>query len=141
MTAHWSLVAVFLAVVASLSGMPTQAKEKKGKSAEMTAAERDHLLKFINKERARRGLVELRLNAAMDQQAQTWAEHMRKTGKLQHGGFKGDRGQCIAAGQPTPEAVGQAWMGHAPHRDILMGKSFRELGVGRAGKFWVADFK
>jgi uncharacterized protein YkwD len=107
----------------------------------MTAAEREQLLKLINERRKKHGLAELRLSAKMDEQAQSWAEHLHKIGKLQHGGFKGDRGQCIAEGQSSPEAVYKAWMSDPPHRAILLGKSYRELGAGRVGKYWVTDFK
>lgn len=96
---------------------------------------------MINEERKKHNLAELNLNAKMDTQAQTWADHLLKIGKLVHGGFQGDRGQCIADGQPSPEAVCKAWMSDAGHRAILLGKSYRDLGAGRAGKYWVTDFK
>ena len=117
------------------------AQDRKNHAEKMTMAEREQLLKLINEERKKHDLPPLKLSAKMDEQAQSWAEHMHKMGKLKHGGFKGDRGQCIAEGQNSPEAVTKAWMSDAGHRNILLGKSYHELGAGRSGKYWVTDFK
>jgi uncharacterized protein YkwD len=114
---------------------------KKGETGTMSATEREQLLSDINAERKKHDLPPLRLDTKMDEQAQHWADHLHKLGKLQHGDFKGDRGQCIAEGQQNPAAVTKAWMSDEGHRKILLGKSYREVGFGRSGKFWVADFK
>jgi uncharacterized protein YkwD len=137
---------VLLAMIVG-SGCAARAGETKDKTGpaghpkKSSADEREHVLKLINEERKKHDLPALRLETKMDEQAQHWADHLHKSGKLQHGGFKGDRGQCIAEGQPTPEAVVKAWLSDAGHRKILLGKDYRELGVGRSGKYWVTDFK
>src|SRR5207302_1580714 len=120
-------------VAAALVGRAAEKDDKPATKADAaSAAVREQVLKHINDERKKHDLAPLRLDTKMDDQAQHWAAHLHKIGKLVHGDFGGDRGQCIAEGQPTPAAVVKAWLSDAPHRAILLGKSYRELGVGRS---------
>ena len=96
------------------------------------------MIKLINSGRKKDGVKALSPNHAIDKLAQNWAEHMNKTNMLVHNDFKG--GQCIAEGK-NAEVVYKAWMGHKPHRDGLMGKEYKDIGVGKSGKFWVVNLK
>ena len=53
-------------------------------------------------------------------------------------------GENIAMGQPTPEAVVQAWMKSPGHRANIQKTGFREVGFGVASadgrEYWCADF-
>ena len=56
-------------------------------------------------------------------------------------------GENIAAGQPTPEKVVDAWMHSPGHRRNILTSSFREIGVGTVDapgskfkRYWVEDF-
>lgn len=56
-------------------------------------------------------------------------------------------GENIAAGQPTPQAVVQAWLESPGHCRIIMAEQFRNVGLGYVkvggsayGTYWVADF-
>lgn len=55
-----------------------------------------------------------------------------------HGGFDG--AQFIGEGEDAKK-VYNAWMGIKPHREGLMSKEYREIGIGKAGKYWVIKFE
>lgn len=113
---------------------------------------------LVNAERARRGLPALTWNEQVASAAQAHSEDMAAHGRMQHAGSDGssvgDRlqragftwtscGEDIAAGQFTAEAVYLAWMGSAPHRQIMLG-NFAYVGVGAAAgadgtPFWTLD--
>ncbi len=48
-------------------------------------------------------------------------------------------GENIAMGYPTPEAVVKAWRTSRDHCPNLMNPEFRDMGIGKAGPYWVQD--
>lgn len=128
---HSVLFLCSLLIIAVVFITPSYA-EKGGNS------EQQELLKLINEGRKKNDLKPLKLGQGKDKSAQKWAEHMQKTNVLVHGGFDG--AQCIGEGEDAKK-VYNAWMGSKPHREGLMGKEYREIGIGRAGKYWVVNLK
>ena len=120
-----------LLIVAFVFITPSYAE--KGKNSEQ-----QELIKLINEGRKKNDLKPLKLGQSEDKAAQKWAEHMQKTNDLVHGGFDG--AQCIGEGEDAKK-VYNAWMGSKPHREGLMGKEYREIGIGKAGKYWVVNLK
>ena len=51
-----------------------------------------------------------------------------------------DYGENIAKGQKTPQDVMHAWMASKIHRDNILKREFKDLGVGFAAGFWVQNF-
>ncbi len=55
-------------------------------------------------------------------------------------------GECIAAGFTSPSAVIDAWLNSPPHRAILLGEAFTEIGsgyysgAGTYGTYWTTDY-
>jgi uncharacterized protein YkwD len=68
--------------------------------------------------------------------------------RMRAAGYAGNlMGENIAAGQPTPAAVMDAWMHSPGHRANILNCQFTEIGVGvssRAGSpyriYWTQDF-
>jgi uncharacterized protein YkwD len=107
-----------------------------------------------NEARARRGLPPLAVDARLAAAAQGHAQDMAAHVMLSHTGSDGsgpaDRieragyawaaaGECIAAGQPDAAAVAADWGADPAHRAILLG-DYTQVGTGRSGNYWVADF-
>lgn len=109
----------------------------------------------INALRASQGLGQLQPNAALTRAAQAHAEDMRSRGYFSHssvGGPNGDHfrararsGGCamrsgaenIATGQRTEAAAFDAWRISRAHRRNMLGRSYTQYGLGRAGNIWV----
>jgi hypothetical protein len=119
------------------------------------------VLNLVNKERQAAGLAPLTRAVELDRAAQKYAQYMADAGFFSHNGPDGSTpsarikaegysgytwGENIAMGQPTPEAVMQAWMNSSGHRANILHSSFKEIGIGVAkaagGRsiYWVQDF-
>lgn len=48
-------------------------------------------------------------------------------------------GENIAKGYPTPRSVVKAWRSSREHCPNLMSPKFDDMGVGKAGPYWVQD--
>ena len=108
---------------------------------------------LINRERTRRGLPALRLNALLNQASLEHSQDMVRQRYFEHtsldGRTVGDRirasgyargvsasgGENIAYGfgrESTPEAIVQLWMHSPGHRADILRASFTEIGIGIA---------
>ncbi|ABW33170.1 CAP domain-containing protein [Acaryochloris marina] len=117
----------------------------------MTILEQDRfdqqLLDLVNQERESRGLRPLQLSQNLDQAADQHSARMATGDFFAHrdpqtGTSAGDRieaagytgwstwGENIAAGQATPEAVLNAWMGSSGHRANILNPNFTHMGIG-----------
>jgi uncharacterized protein YkwD len=113
------------------------------------------LLQLINHARTRRGLARLRLNAPLDRAALSHSRSMLAHGYFSHSSLGGGSycGRLVHAGyrrkgctswmvgevigwgagaRGTPRAVFTAWMHSRAHRSILLGRRWRDVGVGAA---------
>ena len=116
------------------------------------------VLQLVNAERAKVGAEPLRLNNELMNAAAVRAEeitrhfaHERPDGSSCFSLLR-DRnrtlGENIAAGNATPEAVVDQWMHSKGHRDNMLDKRFKELGVGyfykensSYGHYWIQMFR
>jgi uncharacterized protein YkwD len=128
----------------------------------LTKAEKQ-LLTLINKKRAARDLPALHVNAKLQRAARAHSAEMVAKDYFSHDSANGESfskrlirfgykqagctswraGENIAWGAGllgTPQAIFKAWMKSSAHRRIMLSKSFRDVGVGRAkGEFKGTD--
>lgn len=96
----------------------------------------------------------LRIDAQLNTAAQAHADDMHKRRYFSHESRDGrefsDRisqagykwrysGENIAMGQPTAEAVVNAWRNSKGHCHNLMNPNYRDMGLGKAGPYWVQN--
>jgi uncharacterized protein YkwD len=113
------------------------------------------IVRAMNVVRARNGVPPLRLGSALTRAAHAHSVDMARRGYFDHGAFVqrlrsfGVRaayvGENLAYGtQPLPApTVVQMWIASPPHRQNLLDRAFRRIGVGVAGgltKMVTADF-
>jgi len=113
------------------------------------------IVERINSYRARNGLAPLRVGPALSRAAQAHSSDMARRGYFDHGDFLsrlrsfGVRapyvGENLAEGtRPlTPAAIVRMWIASPPHRENLLDRGFRRIGVGMAGgsmRLVTADF-
>jgi len=113
------------------------------------------VVKLINSFRERNGVPSLLVGTALSRAAQAHSTDMARRGYFDHGAFAtrlrsfGVRapylGENIAAGtRPlTPATIVRMWIQSPPHRENLLDRSFRRIGVGVAGgstRLATADF-
>jgi uncharacterized protein YkwD len=108
---------------------------------------RAEILARVNEERSARHLPPLRENALLDKTAQEHADDMIRRSYYSHDSPEGatafDRarragyaalavGENIAEGQSTPRQVMDAWMASPGHREHILGRALKEIGLGMA---------
>lgn len=107
-------------------------------------AEEKHLIKLVNAERAKNSLAPLKANARLMKAARdhsanmaaqkTLAHQLDNKGpgeRLQDAGYESfGWGENCAAGQRTEAEAMQSWMNSEGHRANLLGRDYREIGVG-----------
>ncbi|MCR4647499.1 MAG: SH3 domain-containing protein [Lachnospiraceae bacterium] len=116
----------------------------------------DRVIEICNEKRAELGLDPLTVDIVLDEKAEIRAEEI--TRKFDHKRPDGSEftsmlsdvtwsacGENIAAGQPTPEDVVEAWMNSYGHRANILNPSFSKIGVGyisggEYGNYWVQIF-
>lgn len=118
-------------------------------------ASENSLLKLINHARTKRGLASLHLNKALDRAALSHSREMLSHNRFSHlsiggGSYSGrlrragySRRGCTswlvseaigwgAGTRGTPRAIFLAWMRSSCHRSLLLGKRWRDVGIGAA---------
>ena len=105
-----------------------------------TAAFQGQVLRLVNVERAKAGVLPLRLDSELTAGAMIRAEeisrhfsHTRPDGSSCYTVLRSlgrTAGENIAAGRATPEAVVDQWMHSPGHRANILNKRFTTLGVG-----------
>lgn len=100
-----------------------------------------------NDERVARGRVSLKWRTCLNRQAQSWADHLARTGTFRHSNLQSvlDRcnlrgvGENLALGYTNPSATIQAWMNSSGHRANMLNRSHRLTGMGMAkgSRGWV----
>jgi uncharacterized protein YkwD len=113
------------------------------------------VVQLINTFRAQNGRPALRVGPALSRAAQAHSNDMARRDYFDHGDFVtrlrsfGVRapyiGENLAAGtRPlTPAAIVRMWIKSPPHRENLLDRDFRRIGVGMAGgsmRLVTADF-
>ena len=101
------------------------------------------VLRLVNQERDRHGLNPLRLRPALTRVATSHTRYLKRIGHLQHESADGTPattrihramslrivGETLAYAA-TARALVEEWMQSAPHRELLLSRSFRWAGVG-----------
>jgi uncharacterized protein YkwD len=89
---------------------------------------------------------------AEDMARRNYFDHRSRDGRTMYDRLKtivpiGSQGENIAAGQESPESVIASWSRSPGHRENMLNREFREIGVGWAtnekseyGTYWVQDF-
>ncbi len=121
----------------------------------------DQVVQLVNLARAERGLQPVLVNPKLEQAAADYACRMSAEGFFGHRDpIRGEGpatravackykfyavGENLAAGQATPAEVMKVWMESPPHRDLILGPNWKELGVavrtgGEHSIYWVQEF-
>lgn len=115
----------------------------------------DFLFKAINNERSKKGLKLLTVSKELSQSAQAKAEDHNDRGYWSHNTPEGVRpfqfitdagykykhaGENLARDWQCDEQVIVAWMQSPTHKDNILGSSYKEIGIGRAGTYIVTHF-
>ena len=126
---------------ASASGSSSQSKAWTPDDAPDYAKQ---VLYYCNVERTKRGLKPLSLEEKCQNHAQKRSTVITKN--FSHAGcfdgFSGfgRKGENIAAGYKSAQAVVNGWMHSPGHRANILSPGFQYLGVGRTGNYWVQIF-
>lgn len=108
----------------------------------------------INFERSKGGLAPLQFDPLLMKAAQDYAEAMQKYGEISHdidgqtlqlrlqkAGYKWSyAGENIAVGYGDTDSLVRAWLNSAAHRVNITESSYRETGIGVAGKYYCQIF-
>ncbi|MBR0260826.1 MAG: hypothetical protein IJQ85_03430 [Selenomonadaceae bacterium] len=116
------------------------------------------VLRLVNKERAKAGAGPLKF--AKDLAASAYVRAVELPTKFSHTRPNGTKcftamptrghilGENLAGGQTTPKQVVQAWMDSKTHRDNILNKEYKELGVvyyyqanSKYKHYWVQHFR
>lgn len=113
------------------------------------------VLALVNNSRIALGLNPLTLNEALNDASYNHSADMQENDYFDHTGLDGSRfwdrteaagyqgqprGENIATGQTTPEAVHDAWMNSDGHRANILTEDITEMGLGRVGNIWTQVF-
>jgi uncharacterized protein YkwD len=111
------------------------------------------IVRALNTTRASYGLPRLRAVSALGRAADAHSRAMRRTNTLDHGDFSHRirryvRSHTVGENlawmtQCDANTIVSMWLNSAPHRRVMLSKSFRRIGVGRSGSqkcFVTADF-
>ncbi|HET7627231.1 MAG TPA: LysM peptidoglycan-binding domain-containing protein [Bacillales bacterium] len=118
------------------------------------------VVELTNKERTSRGLPALKVSAKLSKMARIKAADMRDNHYFSHtsptygspfemmkkfGISYTYAGENIAAGQPTPQEVVNAWMNSSGHRANILNSHYTYIGVGYVkggsyGSYWTQEF-
>ncbi|GAA5019576.1 hypothetical protein GCM10023258_07330 [Terrabacter aeriphilus] len=147
-----------LTAAAALGAVPTVAATPSADAA--TVSVQNQVISLVNAQRAKAGCRALVLDARLARAAQAHSIDMAKRRYFSHTtpdgrtfaqriraqGYTGSMiGENIAAGQPTPKAVMDAWMKSPGHKANILNCRYRAIGVGAAvggpyRSYWTQDF-
>ncbi|HVW66581.1 MAG TPA: CAP domain-containing protein [Candidatus Peribacteraceae bacterium] len=122
--------------------------------------DRQKVFQLVNQARAQAGLPAYTYNNILQNSAQAYAQKMNSENFFSHvapdGQTLNDRmhasgyyqpdgrnyyyGENIAVGQTSPEQVMHDWMNSPEHKAAILSKTYKEIGIGRSGNYWVEHF-
>lgn len=125
-----------------------------------TTAQEDEVIRLVNAERAKRGLMTLAKNWQLSRVARYKSADMAQKGYFSHTsptygspfqmmesfGLKfSSAGENIAYGQRTPQTVMTDWMNSPGHRNNILSATYTQIGVGLAKNssgvcYWTQQF-
>jgi len=113
------------------------------------------VFRLVNDERIEAGVDPYEWNTELAVAAELHAQDMVDQGYFDHTSLDGrsfserageagydasPRGENIAAGQPTPDAVMSSWMNSDGHRRNILADGSNEIGIGLVELHWVQVF-
>lgn len=111
------------------------------------------IIRAMNGVRASHGLPRLRTNRGLARAADAHSATMQRTNSIGHGAYSARVKRYVRTKRVgenvawmsgcDANAIVQMWLNSAPHRRVMLSKSFRRIGVGRRGSrkcFVTADF-
>jgi uncharacterized protein YkwD len=111
------------------------------------------IIRALNSARASHGLPKLRTSRGLARAADAHSKSMRRTNTMGHGDYSKRVRRYVRSRKVgenvawmsgcNASAIVNMWLNSAPHRKIMLSKSFRRIGVGRSGSrkcFVTADF-
>jgi uncharacterized protein YkwD len=134
-----AVLAIALLAVALAGCMPDDAR---------TFLDRTNALRKAN------GVAALTEHDTLTQKAESWAQHMASTGRLEHSTLSAGLsslnwtalGENVGYSSPTSNTlltIHNQFVNSTPHRAILLDRRFTHMGVGVAkdssGRIWVAE--
>ena len=143
--------AVALAVTLAtfgLTAVATPAQAAGSAVMQMSAGTYESKVQYhVNKKRAARGLPRLRLESCTDGTAERWASHLASTGEFYHQSMMTIINRCnayyagetLGRGAISPRKLVYLWMHSPAHKDVLLSRHARRIGVGSylSGGQWV----
>ena len=147
---------VAVTILLALGGVPAPASAARCAGASSapealsTAARQRAVVCEINRVRRRRGLAPVAVDASLTRMAGSFAHAMVSRGFFSHvgpggatlgarlraAGYRGrSAGEVLAWGQgrlASPRAAVRSWLHSPPHRRVLLGRTYRDVGVGVA---------
>ena len=109
----------------------------------------DSIIISTNSERLRQGLKPLRYNSLLTKSAATRACDMSKKNTWSHNGYVqwirsygfkgGDIGENLSRNLTENQAM-NAWMNSLTHRDNILQRAYKYIGVGRCDTYIVVHF-
>lgn len=100
--------------------------------APAAAGPKKQMVKTINFVRGWAHLHGLRGSARLSAKANRWARHLLRIKVLQHSRAQGEVIEYHTGGAPRVRATVNSWLNSPAHRTVLMSRSFRRVGAGRA---------
>ena len=147
------LAIIILVAAINLAGISAQAVQKQDVNKFPM-----EVLRLVNIERAKVGVAPL--NFAKDLESSAYVRARELPYKFSHTRPNGTKcftampqighvlGENLAGGQMTPKQVVQAWMDSKTHRDNILSKNFKEIGVvyyyqsnSKFKHYWVQHFR
>ena len=111
------------------------------------------IIRALNNALASYGLPRLRSTRALSRAADAHSRAMRRSNTIGHGDYSRRIRRYVRSRKVGENlawmsgcnagAIVNMWMNSAPHRKVMLSKSFRRIGVGRSGArkcFVTADF-
>jgi uncharacterized protein YkwD len=136
------------ALVVACFGAPSNAFASRGHDATEAG-----IVRALNNARAGHGLPRLQTSRALARAAGAHSRTMRRTNTIGHGDFSRRVRRYVRSRKVgenlawmtgcDASAIVNMWLRSAPHRKIMLSRSFRRIGVGRSGSrkcFVTADF-
>jgi len=128
-----------------------------------TSSLKQQVIDLVNVERRKAGLAPMTFNDRLEKAAQGHAEDMKSRNYFSHTTPEGvvfstriknagypqkpcncsystSYGENIARGQTTAQKVMTDWMNSPGHKKNILSSSFKEIGIGISGTYWVQDF-
>ncbi|NOU99636.1 CAP domain-containing protein [Paenibacillus planticolens] len=144
-----------LNIPGTTGGYQAPAPTPPAQTAPSQSAYASQVVTLVNQERAKAGLKALTSDSALTAMALDKAKDMYNNGYFDHtsptygspfdmmssyGIRYSYAGENIAKGQPTPQAVMDAWMNSSGHRQNILSPNYTKIGVAYYNGEWVQEF-